>query len=154
MVGKPGVARKFLADVVVPYKGHACLFWPYSRAGGRYPKVVFGKKTVAVCPYLCERRHGPKPTPKHVCRHTCGNGEKGCVTNRHLVWGTSKQNHSDRLRHGTWPEGENHGRAKLTNEDVVAIRRSKQGTVALAKRYDVDRSIIWKVRTNRSWRHL
>ena len=50
--------------------------------------------------------------------------------------------------------GEYHGRAKLTETDVVSIRASHEPTAALARRYGVDFATLAAARTGKTWRHI
>ncbi len=51
-------------------------------------------------------------------------------------------------------KGEKHHAAKLTNNQVLAIRASKEGTKALAERYGVSKAAIQKIRRGDTWKHL
>ena len=54
--------------------------------------------------------------------------------------------------------GEQHGRHKLTSEQVKAIRQTyEEGRVSqmhLALDYDVSQGLIWKIVTRRLWAHV
>lgn len=50
--------------------------------------------------------------------------------------------------------GEGRYNAKLTNEDVLAIRQSRESTSVLAARYGVTRAAIRAVQVGASWRHV
>lgn len=69
---------------------------------------------------VCEAFHGRAPTPTHQAAH--GDNDKSNNVPENLRWATPKENAADRLAHGTRLFGENHGRAKLTNEQVEEIR--------------------------------
>lgn len=86
-----------------------------------------------------------------------------------LRWATEKENSADRVRHGRqvrgdrhpWrinPEliirGERHKLSKLTEDDVRAIRASNESKRVLARRYDVDRALIGRVRQRKVWTHV
>jgi hypothetical protein len=67
---------------------------------------------------------GPRPDGL-VCRHLDGNCENNRLDN--LEWGTQAENARDRIRHGTQCRGLTNGRSKLTEEQVMAIRREITG---------------------------
>jgi membrane-bound lytic murein transglycosylase B len=64
---------------------------------------------------------------------------------------------SPQKRPTTW--GERHFRAKLTEEKVREIRAIRETVRTetyeqIAKRYGVERSVIWAVLTRRTWAHV
>jgi hypothetical protein len=53
--------------------------------------------------------------------------------------------------------GSRNGAAKLTEAQVVKIRELRangERPSVLARRYCVDRGVIWRVLTRRTWRHV
>jgi hypothetical protein len=87
------------------------------------------------------------PCPKGM--QACHND--GIRTNNHLNnlrWDTPKNNHQDRIRHGTMISGNNHYRTKLSDEDLEYIWRvytpkhKEYGAIPLSKKYGVH------------WKHL
>lgn len=144
--------REFYRDVVVPYDGDDCLIWPFTRLiDGR---GQMGRKLVHRV--LCEAVHGPPPTPVHEAAHSCGNGRGGCVTKRHLSWKTPAENMMDKRSHGQIARGERGGSAKLTEADVLDIRRSQREFTAaeLSKRFSVGESTIRMIWRRETWAHI
>jgi hypothetical protein len=87
-----------------------------------------------------------------LARHDCDNPP--CVNPDHLRPGTHQDNKNDaveRLRHGY---GENNGRAKLTREQVVAIRQDTRDKWILAEIYGVSAETIYSIRCGRTWKTL
>ena len=94
---------------------------------------------------------GPRPVG-YECRHLDGNSANNRIEN--LCWGTHTQNEADKLRHGTSNRGEQNGRAKLTEDDVVEIRRLlAQGMtcVEISRPFGVDRSTIGQIKSSKNW---
>lgn len=160
--GDPSVAKKradgtallFYNSTVVSYDGNDCLIWPFSRSRG-HAYVNFDKSQRIVARLLCEEVHGTPPTPKHEARHLCGKGHLGCVTKRHLVWGTHKENQADRILHGTTNRGERCGSAKLTEADVLHIRSlSGLSASAIAKEFNVTVGAIRMILKRKTWAWL
>ncbi|MCC0013822.1 MAG: HNH endonuclease [Rhodobiaceae bacterium] len=102
--------------------------------------------------------------PEAVC-HRCDNPR--CCNPDHLFAGTRNDNNKDMTAKGRhWsvvcPEksvkGEAHGSAKLTEDDVIAIRREyASGHVsqrALAARYGVSQRTVVKIVKRIGWRHV
>jgi len=102
-------------------------------------------------------KHGPIPKGMCVC-HKCDN--PSCVRPGHLFLGTYSDNMNDMLAkgRGRHRRGERHGRAKLTERDVHAIRaRYASGDVtqeALAAEYGVTHVLIGKIVRHKLWTHI
>lgn len=92
---------------------------------------------------------GPRPDGMHGC-HNDGNIRNNILQN--LRWDTPTSNKQDQVKHGTIAIGERHGRAKLTKDQIDAIRASGEGPAALARRLGVHRSTIHKIRSGEIWR--
>jgi hypothetical protein len=73
-----------------------------------------------------------------------------------LEWVTEAENtqHAYMLGLAVAPKGEAHGRSKLTEAAVRAIRSSSESGPILAQRYGVTASIIGKVRRGDIWKHV
>jgi len=50
--------------------------------------------------------------------------------------------------------GESNGRAKLKPEDVREIMTSAETYEALAERYQIHPTYVWKLKTKKRWSHL
>lgn len=93
-----------------------------------------------------------------VIRHKCDNPP--CVNPDHLELGTQRDNIHDMLRRGRFANGERQWQAKLTAEQVSAIRKAYtprcpvNGGAALARQYGVPPQTISKVVNRQSWRHV
>jgi HNH endonuclease/CENP-B N-terminal DNA-binding domain len=131
-----------------------CILWPYSTNWGGYG-IFFSAHGQTASVYVCTEAHGPRPAPGHQVRHLCG--VSGCVNPRHLIWGTVKENHADKVGHGTAPKGERNPRAKLTDEQVLEIERrhhaGERGT-ELAREFDVSSTAVYSISKHKTWRHL
>ncbi len=98
--------------------------------------------------------NGPIPDGIVIC-HRCDNPK--CVNPQHLFAGTQADNVADRDAKGrnNQPKGIHSGRAKLTEEQVLAIRADPRGDHALvAADYNVSRTLIRLVRQRRIWTHI
>ena len=98
---------------------------------------------------------GPPPTADHEAAHrpvVCHN--RGCVNPRHLEWKTGCQNSADKLLDGTDNRGEKHHQAKLTPEQVYAIRSDPRPNVLIAFEYGITPTHVGAIKKRRVWRHL
>lgn len=128
---------------------------------GYIDKHGYGKTSVNGYPVLAHRASwqsyfGDINDGLLVC-HKCDN--RKCVNPNHLFLGTPKDNFLDMFVKGRGQAvvGEKHGSAKLTENQVLDIRRRyKAGAVqrSLAKEYGVDPMAINKIVHNKSWRHI
>lgn len=113
---------------------------------------------------LLETFVGPCPKNKQ-CRHLDGNKLNLNLSN--LKWGTRRENQHDRMKHGTANYGETHGMTKLTNTDVLQIR--KLGKEAnkhtrkidnggnyreIAKKFSIAPSTVGAIVQGRAWKYL
>lgn len=83
-----------------------------------------------------------------IVRHLCHN--KRCCNPRHLEFGNPADNSQDEIERGNTMRGSRHGNAKLTTEDVIAIRASRARTIDLAKEYDVTKGTISAIKGYRT----
>lgn len=98
-----------------------------------------------------EMHNGPIPGCLLVL-HKCDN--RKCVRPDHLFLGTQQDNVDDMYakgRNGDW-NGERHGQAILTLDQVRHIRSSNKRACELAADFHVTESTIYNVKAGRSWR--
>ena len=107
-----------------------------------------------------EEIHGPIPQDGtwhgRVILHTCDN--RLCCNPAHLRIGTQADNVRDMDNKGRrrWagPHGATHHKAKLTDDDVRAIRRASGSYPEIAKQYGVSSKMIGFIKRGKSWRHV
>jgi len=92
------------------------------------------------------------------CRHLDGSRSNNHIKN--LCWGTRIVNQHDRIKHSTnvWAKGEQHGRSKLTEQNVKRIinayQTKKFTQTAIAKTYGITQSNVSDIINKKSWKHL
>lgn len=131
-----------------------CIEWPFAISTSGYGNIYFRGRHVNAHRAVCKATHGDPPESKMQAAHRCGN--KSCVNPAHIRWATPVANNKDKIGHGTHRRGERNNLAKLTLEEVLAIRRFKAENpelsldkIAFALGYK--RNTIWKIITNRTW---
>lgn len=168
--------RRDEAEIWLPINGHDD-FWVSSlgrvRKWGAPPKVpTVGKRhgyllvglwngertTVRLVHQLvCEAFHGRRPSKAHQVAHADGDRANNAASN--LRWATARENAADKYRHGTHIQGERMTQAKLTDDDVLAIRAIPRGKVSLkqiAETFGVSVDSIAHIRTRTRgiWPHV
>lgn len=133
-----------------------CVIWPYAKASQRgYGQVyIDGQKLYAHREALVRRT--PPPDAKSVVRHGPCN-RPACMNYRHLSWGTQAENNNDKLRDGTHSIGERNGWAKLTEDEVLELRRrygNGERQRALAVEFGVTVMTVNRAIRGESWRHV
>jgi hypothetical protein len=100
-----------------------------------------------------EMTQGPIPSGL-VVLHKCDT--PACINPDHLRIGTKKQNSEDMVLKGrtNGPKGERCARAKLTQEQVLAIRLDGRTTVEIAAEYGVHHSNISRIKRGLRWSHI
>ncbi len=149
----------FYNDVIVPYEGDECIFWPFSTTGSRGYAAIHQSKgpTIYISRLVCELEHGPAPTDTHEAAHSCGKGHLGCATRSHLSWKTVQENNWDKDEHGTRIWGETHPDAKLTVPQVVEIRsRAAAGELQwrLAEEFGVAKTTMSSIVNRKTWKRV
>lgn len=100
---------------------------------------------------------GSIPVGLQAC-HKCDN--RLCVNPAHIFLGTNDDNMADKIRKGRArsPQGVANGRSRLTEADVVEIRRlyavGNTTMRRLALRFDVTVGTIHEVVSRRTWQHI
>lgn len=123
-----------------------------------YPAVTLvrdrKKHTKFVHTLVLTAFRGERPRGAVACHND------GCKSNNHLEnlrWDTQSGNLSDRDVHGTSLRGEGGSSAKLTETDVVAIRRrlhAGETCRAIAVEYGVSREAVAAIKSRRTWSHV
>ena len=90
--------------------------------------------------------------PKLDVMHSCDNTR--CVNPAHLSLGTRKDNMHDAHCKGRTAKGEKHGRSKLTEDQVRAIKKATGSQRSIAVMFGVSQPTISDIKTGQKWTHL
>lgn len=147
--------QALFVERAVVYQGDDCLVWPYAKAASGHARWTVNGRGVQVSRVVLERVFGPPPSPKHHAAHApvvCHN--PACVNPRHLRWATARQNSADRLQDDTAHQGERVNGARLTEDQVRAIRADPRPQTIIAKDYGVYASHISRIKSRQVWGHI
>jgi hypothetical protein len=154
---------------VHPVLGTACWDWTGGRDPDGYGITTIQRRSRRVPRVACELADGPVPDGLqvlHRCDRPC------CLRRDHLFLGTHAENHADKAAKGRGPSGDRSGSrkhperlargervglAKLTAEQVTAIRLAAGAGVSvriLIERYGVSEFAIRSVIACKTWAHV
>jgi hypothetical protein len=149
-----------------------CYFWSrFDRSGGPNSCWIWTGSVNPQTGYgdVSDHTAGGKRISAHRHAYRLAKGDPGelsvlhrcdmrlCGNPAHLFLGTHRDNWLDAIAKGrrmiTGP-GEANAAAKLTTEEVLAIRRSTARVADLVWQYGVNDSTIRRVLSGRNWRHV
>lgn len=84
--------------------------------------------------------------------HSCDNS--GCVNPDHLSLGTRKENMAHAVAAGRMAVGEHHGRAKLSEPEVIAIRDAAGTQREIAAMFGVSQGHVSDIKRGTKWSYL
>ena len=140
-------------ECLYPKLGQCHVEISHSRVHG-YPRFMREGKLQFVSRYVYEKYKGRIPEGLFVL-HLCDN--RGCINPVHLYTGTQQDNINDMFERGRARKarGEEHGRAKLTENQVKEIAQIKDRTLKeIALAYNVSIHTIWAIKRKITWRYL
>lgn len=156
------VARRLRARLergAFPCPASGCVLWAGEVSKAGYGRLKLRKKNLRVHRLAWVLERGPIPAGLFVCHHC---DVPSCFSSTHLFLGTAAENVADRVRKGRhsrprnprYALGEACGAAKLTKSKIIAIRRSRLPSTALARRFGVNKSTVIRARNGKLWAHV
>lgn len=123
---------------------------------GGYLAASLRHKTYLVHTLVLEAFVSARPEGMQACH---GDGNPANNREGNLRWDTAKNNHADKLTHGTDFRGEKNPSVCLTQSQVNEIKErlkaAKWGDVSrIAREYGVDQTTISDIKTGRTWREV
>lgn len=153
------VKEKFEAKYT-PEPNSGCWLWIGAIAASGYGTLSIGGRPAYAHRLSWQLYRGPIPSGYAIC-HKCD--IRTCVNPDHLFPGTLTDNNRDMCRKGRhWSvvnrssslKGVEQAGAKLTDEDVLVIRRSGLSYRALGRQFGVSHTLIRHVVSRRNWKHV
>jgi hypothetical protein len=136
-----------------------CWNWTASKQSDGYGRFRDGGKMRKAHRVSFELHCGPIPQGEGhhgTCvLHKCDN--RVCVNPEHLFLGTHDDNMADKVAKGRQVRhrGTGHGRAKLSETDVLAIREAEGMTKRkIAAQFGVSETVIGHVLSRKLWAHI
>ena len=127
--------------------------WEYT--GGRdkdgYGKLKIDGEDLRAHRVSYERAKGPLGDGDIVC-HSCDNPP--CINPDHLFVGDHATNHADRNKKGRQAKGSRHGRAKVTEEQVIQLRRDRPGERFAKEAFGLSRTQYYRIIRGEQWSEL
>lgn len=137
---------------------NGCWLWERLKTNKGYGCITFKRKSWTTHRLAYTLAKGAIPKGMCVC-HTCD--IRHCCNPSHLWLGTLKENAQDRERKGRGVHNNLHplpgiqnGRCKLTEQQVLEIRASKEFKKALARKFGVSDWEIGAIKKREVWKHL
>ena len=158
-----GLRERFEANIM-PIPECGCWIWMGAYSGK--PPYDYGKFGLDGESLWAHRvswmvYKGVIPSGLNIC-HKCDTSL--CVNPEHLFLGTQRDNIRDAItkkrmnphcnKVGAGERGENHHCAKLTDKEILEIRISNKSQRVLAGQYNIDQSIISKIKHFKIWKHI
>jgi hypothetical protein len=137
----------------IPEPNSGCWIWTgvISRAENGYGLISVNGSKRGAHRVSYELHHGPIVNGQfvlHRCDTPC------CVNPDHLFSGTQAVNAADKIAKGRDPRGEKNGQAKLTEDDVKAIRKDARTLAAIACDYGISETCVSEVKRRVWWKHV
>ena len=119
----------------------------------------YGRLNIDLVPRLAHRLmmelEGHQITPDQFVCHKCDN--PSCVNPAHLFIGTAADNSGDMTQKGRSCRGERNGHSKLTENEVLDIRKRYDGGEVqskIAKEYGLHQVTVSEIVTRKIWKHV
>lgn len=150
------VIRRFWKFVKIAGEDE-CWIWQGARDDkNRYGQLWVSKKITPKAHQVAFCLFNGDIDPSLQILHSCDNPP--CVNPKHLSQGTAQDNSTDAVNKGRIKHGEDHGRARVTEAQVIDIRASYKPRVvtakALAEKYSLPFHIVRKIIWRETWRYL
>lgn len=128
-----------------------CIHWPFKKSHNGYGVFKISGRSIGAHRKMCELAHGRPPDPRYDAAHSCH--QRSCVNPRHLAWKSKKDNQADRVADGTMIFGRKNPANKLSEREVIEIRRMalSMSHEAIAGLFGINRGTVSKIARGERW---
>lgn len=128
-----------------------CVEWVGKKYKNGYGQIEINGRCTGTHRIAWEVANGNIPDGLHVL-HKCDN--RACINPEHLFLGTHTDNVADMIAKKRQAKGEGHGRAKLTESQVLQIRRDQRIQKEIAAEYGIRFQSVSDIKRGLTWAHL
>ena len=146
-----GELLKWIYKVVATATPDKCEVWPYRTTRG-YGVVCFNGVSSTAHRVSLSIFTEENPSELVAAHGPCHN--RLCCNPHHLSWKTPKENTHDMFRDSTVMLGEKNHRAKLTDSDVLLIRKDKRTNKEIAIEFGISASSVSMIKSRTRWKHV
>lgn len=142
-----------LEKFISPEPNSGCWLWTGAVNPHGYGQITIDGQTVRAHRVSYEAYKGKIPGRSHVL-HKCD--IPSCVNPEHLFLGTHQDNMRDMKAKGRHKvlKGQDSKSSKLTDSDVVFIRKNHGYAAELAITFNVSKRTIEQIQRGQTWKHL
>lgn len=147
------IRSRFYEKILITDK-NGCMRWIAGKFPNGYGCFKLNGKSVGAHRLSYQIHKGDIPPEMCIC-HKCDN--KWCVNPLHLFIGTINDNVQDKVKKGRSVFGSKNGRTKLTEKDVIEIRKEINEGIdqrIIAKKYKIGQTTVSHIKQNQTWRHI
>lgn len=136
----------------IPEPNSGCFLWTASLTSRGYGLLASRRDGRQAAHRISwEMHHGPIPEGLQVC-HKCD--VRCCVNPDHLFLGTLADNMADRNAKGRQAKGRAIIRAKLTDDQVRAIRADRRIYRLICAEHGVSHGTVSQIKNRNAWKHV
>lgn len=128
-----------------------CIFWTKAKDTAGYGVSWKNGKWIRAHRKVWIETYGDIPNGLNVC-HTCDN--RPCINPLHLFLGTSKENSKDMVIKNRQIKGVMSHFAKLSEFEVLEIRKSLLSSRKTAKLYNISKTNVLDIKNKKIWKHI
>lgn len=146
---------EFIARIIKTCRPDECIHWPFGQNKDGYSKQISidGNKHITHRYILSVYTGVPYDNPLQAAHGPCHN--RNCV-NPHpghgMAWKREVENQMDRVRDGTDTRGERSGRAKLSNDQAIAIYNDpRKPRRIIAQDFGVSVNVVYNIKSGTYW---
>lgn len=152
---RPYMAGKSLAERIKLMSAEnlatGCWIWQRAVNNKGYGQLRYGEKLLLAHRASYEAAHGSIPEELFIC-HRCDT--PACVNPDHLFAGLEQANSDDKLEKERQARGTSHGMARLTEDQIRAIRIDPRRNKPVGDAYGITAGCVSMIKHRKRWAHV